>query len=98
MKFLLLVFTVLGFCILALGQSPTPQSAIPIPGTGIQDWINTHLATIASVGGFILTEVLLRALPTQKPVSWLYGVSTLLKWVATLSETISKALDGILQN
>jgi hypothetical protein len=96
MKFITLVFTLLLLSVLAIAQSPTPA---PIDlNNSVADWLNAHMATLVTWGSLLISEIVMRVVPTAKPMSWLYAASMVLKWATNLLTTVSKVLDGILQN
>jgi hypothetical protein len=98
MKYLSIICLMLltGLCVMA--QNPSPSAAFAAPSSAVADWLTAHLVTISTYGSLLLSEVVMRLFPTAKPMSWLYGVSALCKWLASLSSAVAAALDGICQN
>lgn len=84
------------FALAAIAQTVSPSPAFAAPSSSIADWITSHLSTIVTYGSVLLSEVVMRLFPTSKPLSWLYAVSAVLKWLSQLSTVLASALDGIL--
>lgn len=94
MRFATMVFTVLFLSLTGLFAF---AQGLPVPSSAIADWISAHLGMIATVGG-VLSELVMRIIPSSQPMSWLYGLSQLLKWADQLVQALAGALDAVLQN
>lgn len=95
-----LTLTLLG-CVYVWGQavSPSPAAIVPVAGAidSLTAWLQAHVvASLASIG--FVVEILLRYVPSDKPLSILLGISAIVHSLGKMLDAISQILDGLLQN